>query len=240
LVQTVIPLFFAVRLLKAYLHRNGGQTGIGFRAHLLPCFLNSNLSGYLKFAISPGDIFLLGLISSPAQVAVYGLAKQLSSPFSIMQTTVQTAITPEIVMLAAKKRLKQLSNMISHYVLSMAVIGGLLLVLALITAKLTFSSVFASQYSEALPIFYVLTIAGWLLLVNAAFRPLAITMDLLRWHNAALAVSVLLLFVLLVTKRLNPMTLAYVQLVEAALLRPAFSFAVWTRMRSVFERGHVR
>jgi O-antigen/teichoic acid export membrane protein len=232
LVQSVPPLLDTFRLLKPFLTRTRLRgTSIDFRSEMLPCFLNSNLSGYLKFAISPGDIFLLGLVSTPSQVALYGLAKQLTAPFAMVQTTMQTAITPEIVFLRAKHRLKQLEQLITRYVLTASFIGGISLVLALVIGTILFSSIFAEQYSNALTIFYVLVVAAWLLLVMAVFRPVAITMDQLKWHNAALATSLLLLVALLATRRLNALTLAFVQLVEAAMLRPAFGVVVWKKLR---------
>jgi len=66
----------------------------------------NNLSGYLKFAINPGDLFFLGLFSSPTQVAFYGLAKQLTAPLALLQTNLQTAITPEITSLLTRAKIR--------------------------------------------------------------------------------------------------------------------------------------
>ncbi len=238
LVQCVPPLIKTAQLLKPFFaKRKATQANIDFTSDLIPFFFHSNLSGYLKFAISPGDIFLLGVFSSPSQVALYGLAKQLTAPFAIVQTTIQTAITPEIVLLRTRNRLKQLEHLIKRYVVCVGLLGGLFLVLALIIGFLIFSTFFSAQYANALPIFYILVTAAWLLLVMAVFRPLAITLDMLKWHNAALSISVLLIILLLAVNRLSAINMAFVQLIEAALLRSVFSFVVWSGLRTVARQS---
>src|SRR5205085_444230 len=85
------------------------------RSDLTSCLLNSNLSGYLRIGITPGDVFVLGLFSSPSQVALYGLAKQLTAPLSLLTTNTQTAISPEITSLIAKRRFQQLQRFVVQY-----------------------------------------------------------------------------------------------------------------------------
>jgi O-antigen/teichoic acid export membrane protein len=235
LVQTIPPLVKALRLVRPFLvHVEAGEDMPGLaksRPELVRCLFNSNLSGYLKFAIDPGDVFLLGLFSSPTQVALYGLAKQLTSPLALLQTTIQTAITPEITTLIAKLKLQQLRRLVTRYVRSAFVFGGLLLLSAILLGRLMILHFFPAQYVTALPIFYCLVVAAWLLLVFLAFRPLAVSLDLLRWHNLALLVSAVIVVVLIVAGELSALTMAYVQLAEAAILRLAFSLLVWKKLR---------
>ena len=193
---------------------------------------NSNLSGYLKFAINPGDIFLLGLFSSPSQVAIYGLAKQLAAPLSILQTTIQTAITPEVTSLAAKLKLDSLRRLVSRYVTLALIFGGIVAAAVLVFGHLLIKYAFTAGYIDSLPIFYCLVVAAWLLLILLVFRPVAVSLDLLRWLNAALIVSAALLLLLIVSRNLNALTLSYVQLIEAAILRPAFAMLVWKTLRA--------
>lgn len=112
LVQSVPPFVQGWRLVRPFL--SGVKPKEALRAlsaysrELRGCLVNSNLSGYLKFAISPGDMFFLGLFSSPSQVAIYGLARQLTAPLALLQTNIQTAIAPEITWLVAKQKFDQL------------------------------------------------------------------------------------------------------------------------------------
>ena len=233
MVQSVPPLVKALGLLRPFLGRTQSEEqGLTkYRPDLIRCLVSSNLSGYLKFAINPGDVFLLGLFSSPAQVALYGLAKQLTSPLAILQTTIQTAITPEITALMAKLKLQQLQRLVARYVVSALLFGGLFLLGAVLLGRLLILHLFSAQYVAALPVFYCLIVAVWLLLVFLVFRPLAVSLDLLKWHNLALLTSTVIVIVLIVAGGLNALTMAYMQLAEAAILRHSFSLLVWKKLR---------
>ena len=202
-----------------------------YRGEFFRCLFNSNLSGYLKFAIDPGDIFLLGVFSSPTQVALYGLAQRLVAPLTFLQTTIQTAVVPEITTLVAKLHLQQLQRLVARYVKSALAVGGLLLLGTLLLGRLLLLHFFSANYASALPVFYCLVIAAWLLLVLLVFRPLAVSLDLLKWHNLALFISAVVVAGLIIAGKLNALTMAYVQLAEAAILRLAFSILVWKRLR---------
>jgi O-antigen/teichoic acid export membrane protein len=244
LVQSIPPLLKSLRLVGPFLGRvnpdEDGEPLTKYRPELLRCFFNSNLSGYLKFAINPGDIFVLGLISTPTQVALYGLAKQLTSPLAMLQTTIQTAIIPEITSLIARAKLEQLQRLIARYVVSSFVLGGLLFLGLLFFGRLLIMHFFEAQYAMALPVFYTLALAAWLLLVFLMFRPLAVSLDLLKWHNLALLISAIVVVLLIVANDLNALTMAYVQLGEAAVLRLSFSLLVWKRLRHAGTGSHGR
>lgn len=235
LLQSVPPLLKALSLVRPFLAaavNNHSPVSAKFRSELIQCLFNSNLSGYLKFVISPGDVFLLGVFASPTQVALYGLAKQLTSPLALLQTTIQTAVAPEITNLIAKLRLRKLLRLVSRYVMSATIFGALLLVCALVLGRFLILHFFAAQYVDALPVFYCLLVAAWLLLVFVVFRPIALSLDLIKWHNLALLLSAMIAVWLIVTGRLNALTMAYVQLGEALLLRLSFSFLVWNRLQA--------
>jgi O-antigen/teichoic acid export membrane protein len=155
----------------------------------------------------------------------------MTSPLSILQATNQTAITPEITTLIAKLKLKQLERLIKRYVISAFMFGGLLLLSATLLGRFFIREFLAAPYAGSLPVFYCLAVAAWLLLVFLVFRPLAVSLDLLKWHNLALLVSTVLVLALVVTGALNALTMAYVQLAEAALLRSSFSLLVWSRLQ---------
>ena len=236
LLQIIPPLVKALRLVRPLLVNGQPRKDMpglaNFRPELVRCLFNTNLSGYLKFAIDPGDVFLLGLFSSPTQVALYGLAKQLTSPLALLQTTIQSAITPEITTLIAKIKLQQLQRLVRRYVASAFLFGGLLLLSVLVLGRFLILHFFAIEYARGLPVFYCLLVAAWLLLVLLVFRPLAVSLDLLKWHNLALSVSVVVVVVLIVAGQLSALTMAYVQLAEAAILRLSFSLLVWKKLRA--------
>lgn len=236
LLQVIPPFVKALRLVRPLLLLPVKASSIAseqtkYRREFSRCLFNSNLSGYLKFAIDPGDIFLLGVFSSPTQVALYGLAQRLVAPLTFLQTTIQTAVVPEITTLVAKLQLEQLQRLVARYVKSAFAVGGILLLGTLVLGRLLLLHFFSANYAVALPAFYCLVIASWLLLVLLVFRPLAVSLDLLKWHNLALFVSAVLVAGLIIAGKLNALTMASVQLAEAAILRLAFSVLVWKRLR---------
>jgi O-antigen/teichoic acid export membrane protein len=106
----------------------------------------------------------------------------------------------------------------------------LLLTGSLLLGRLLILRLIQPEYLAALPVFYVLIIAVWLMLVFLVFRPLAVSLDLLRWHNLALLTSAAVVIVLIVAGELNAMTMALIQLGEVVILRSLFCGLVWTRL----------
>jgi O-antigen/teichoic acid export membrane protein len=236
LVQTVPPLLQALRLLRPSLSgvnvRQSARALARYRPELVRCLFNSNVSGYLKFAISPGDIFLLGIFSTPEQVALYGLAKQLTAPLALLQTNLQTAITPEIISLVARRNLAQLKRLVSRYIGSAIILGGLLTICALLLGRLLVGWLSRPEYLSALPVFYALLIAVWGMTTLAVFRPLALGLDLLKWHNLAQLASSLIMFAVILAGELTALTMACVQLGGVLALRALFYIPVWKRLHA--------
>jgi O-antigen/teichoic acid export membrane protein len=236
-VQTLPPLAQAIQLLKPSLAgvkvKRAAQALAKYRGELMRCLFHSNLSGYLKFAISPGDIFLLGLFSTPAQVALYGLARQLAAPLALLQTNVQIAITPEVALLTARRKFEQLKRLVNRYLLSAFLLSGLVMMLALVPGRLLILWMSRAEYVAALPVFYILLAVAWLMLVFLVFRPLALSLDLLRWFNLGQLASTALLFLFIFKGGLTAMTMAYIQLAGALIVRLLFNIPVWTRLRAL-------
>lgn len=237
LVQTVPPLVQALRLVSPHLSvagtREAAHALAAHRRELAGCLFNSNLSGYLKVAINPGDLFFLGIFASPTQVALYGLAKQLTAPLALLQTNLQTVITPEITSLVAKGRFAQLKRLIGSYLVSALVLSSFLLISALLLGRLLFLRFFQPEYLPALPVYCVLVVVASLLLIFLVFRPLAVSLDLLRWHNLGLLVSAAIVLCFIIAGDLNAMTMAYIQLADVLILRSLFNLLVWMRLRAL-------
>ena len=236
-VQTLPPLVETLRLLRPALSglevKPAARALAAHRPELISCLFNSNLSGYLKFAISPGDLFLVGVFSTPAQTALYGLARQLTAPLALLQTNIQTAITPEVTSLAARRKFAQLKGLVSRYVAAAFLSGSLLLASGLLLGRLLIIWLARPEYLPALPVFYSLLAAAWLILIFLVFRPVALGLDLLKWHNLAHMVSAAALLIFIAAGRLDALTMGFVQLAGAALLRPLFNLPVWARLRAL-------
>ncbi len=235
LIQSVFPLLLTLSLVKQVLSaakiKEALQALAAHRRAIRACLMNSNLSGYLKFAISPGDIFLLGLFSTPAQLAWYGLAKQLTAPLAFLQTNIQTVVTPEISALVAGRKFAQLKRLLAQYLKFTFALGSFLLVGVVLLGRIFIVNMLPAEYAAALPVFYLLSVAAWLMLVMLVFRPLALNLDLLRWHNLVLLASTAIVILFIVVGRLNAMTMAYIQLAEVLILRSLFGVIITRRLR---------
>lgn len=236
-IQTVPPLVQSLRLVRPYLSdvnpTLAARALAPHRPELTRCLFNSNLSGYLQVATSPGDVFLMGIFCSPAQVALYGLAKQLIAPIALLLTNVQFALTPEVALIIAGRKLRQLKRLISGYFALALGGGGALLACTLLAGRFLVLRFSRPEYAEALPVFYILATAAWVLLVYAVLRPLALSLDLLKWDNLAQLATVVTLIALVLSGRLDAMTLAFVQLAGALPLRLLFNVPVWKRLRAL-------
>jgi O-antigen/teichoic acid export membrane protein len=237
LVQTVPPLVRAWRLVQPVFGglevKAAARALAGYRSELLRCLFHSNLSSYLQLTVSPGDIFLLGVFAPPTEVALYGLARQLAAPPAILQANVQAALTPEVTSLAAKGQWIPLERLVRRYVASAFALGGLLVGATLLFGHLFTSWLARPEYVTALWVLPPLLLASWLLLIFLVFRPLAISLDLLRWHNLALAVSSVVLLALVLAGGWNAWTMAGAQLAAALIIRPLFTIPAWLRLRSL-------
>ena len=235
LIQSVVPLARTFSLLKPF-HDEFKFSEVlralqPYRREIKSCLVNSNLSGYLKLAISPGDLFLLGLFSSTTQVAWLGLAKQLIAPLAFLQTNIQTAVIPEISGLVAAAKFNQLKRLMRRYLYQMSVMGTIMLVMIVVVGRFLILNILPVEYAGALPAFYLLAIASSLMLAFLIFRPLALNLDLLRWHNLILLMSSIAAVGLILTGRLSALNIAWIQLGEVVILRSLFGFALYHRLR---------
>jgi O-antigen/teichoic acid export membrane protein len=234
LVRSLPPLVQALRIVKPLLAKRNAtaasRSSERFRSELIRCLFNSNLSGYLRIGINPGDLFLLGLFSSPAQVALYGLAKQLTAPLSLLTTNTQTAISPEITSLIAKREFRRLRRFVVQYV-GLALIVSVGLLLAAFLVGPTLLRLFQPQYAAALPSLYILLTVVGITLVFVAFRPLAVSLDLLKWHNLGLLVSSGIVIVFIFVAELTAFRMACIQLVDTLIVRSLFNLLVWNRLK---------
>lgn len=236
-VQTVPPLAFLLRLMRASLSgiefKSAMRSLNKYRRELLGCLFHSNVSGYLKFAVNPGDVFLLGLFSTPAQVALYGLARQLTAPLALLQTNAQTAVTPEVMSLVAARRFAQLRRLVSRYVAAATALGVICVACGLLLGRFVIAWLSRPEYEAALPVFYVLLVVASVMLAAVVFRPASIGLDLMRWYNLGLLLSALVVFAFVFVGGLDARRMAYAQLAGALIVRLVCNVPVWSRLRAL-------
>jgi len=115
--------------------------------------------------------------------------------------------------------------------LASALIISLCLLLAALLLGPTLLRLFQPQYAAALPSFYILMTVVAISLVFVAFRPLAVSLDLLKWHNLGLLVSSSIVIVFLFVGELTAFRMACIQLVDTLIVRSLFNLVVWKRLK---------
>jgi O-antigen/teichoic acid export membrane protein len=238
-VQSVPPLVQALRMVKPLLARNT-QPAMQRPAQHCPGLARfmfcSTLSGSLRIGLNPGDVFFLGFFSSPTQVALYGLAKQLTAPLSLLATNTQTAITPEITTLVAQRKFNQLKRFLGGYVASATIASGLLLISAFLLGRKLLSGLFQPEYADALPVFHVLISVVGIQLVFLAFRPLAVSLDFLKWHNLGTLLSSCAVVIFALVAGLSAFSMAWIQLADILIVRLLSNVMVWMQLKRLTEK----
>jgi O-antigen/teichoic acid export membrane protein len=241
-VQTVPALLLALRLVWVSLSgiklKQAARGLSGHRPQLLKCLFHSNLSDYMRFALNPGDVFLLGLVSSPAQVALYSLARQLTAPLAHLQTNAQTAVAPEVIWLAAERKFAQLRRLVRRFSLSASVLGFAAVAGGLLLGRTFVSLLSRPDYLAALPVFYVILVVASLMPAVAVLRPVSVSLDLLGWFNVGLLTSAAAVLAFAASGRLDAMNMAYAQLAGALVLRFICNVPVWVRLRALAGGEH--
>ncbi len=101
----------------------------------LAMLFQTNLAGYFRLAFSPGDIFLLGLFSTPTQVALYGFAAQLAKPLTVLNSNLQVALTPEVTTLWADQDVHRLRQLTRRYIIGVGAVAAVLVAVAAFLAE---------------------------------------------------------------------------------------------------------
>ena len=195
-VRTVPPLIIAFRQVGSYFRateRGVREALEPHRAGLLSTLWQTNIAGYLKLGAEQGGSFLLGVLSTPTQVALYGIARQLVRPIKMLQGNVQTAIMPEVYALRAKGKNAQLYQLCRRFVSTKVLLGGIGVVAAFLLVEPVILLVTTPEYLDAVPVFYIMIATVYSTFATLVFYPLTVAMDKMKRRNLCVAVRFLYL-----------------------------------------------
>jgi len=223
LISSVLPLAFSIWTHWKYVIYKP-ITGSAYNSiidnwkKIKSTLLQTNLTALLKLGSDTGGIFLLGVLSSPAQVALYSIANQLLRPFALAQNGIQTAIMPEIVSLCANSKYLYLYGLIKKYTFKALIGAGLLLITIIPISKPLLLFITSEEYILALPVVYILSANATIGLVSSIYYSLAVSMDKLWKRN--LIVSFRFIYLALgVAFGLNAIILAIVSLLGSITVK---------------------
>jgi O-antigen/teichoic acid export membrane protein len=234
--QTLIPLVLAMRIIAPYLFLKEYPILHSLRQHgrmIFAAAFNTNLYGYLyKLTGPPGDLFLIGVFASPYHVAIYNIAQQIIRAVIVLQTNIQTAVTPEIVSLWAKKQFHKLYQALlrfSGYSFSLGIIA---VVFGFVLARPLVLIISSNEYLDAAYILYILILKVYITFSTLPFYSLTLSMDMLIRRNIALFAQLILTGLVIIVS-LTAFNMALLQLVGVLLVFLICDLPVGLKLREM-------
>lgn len=164
-----------------------------FSQEIRSTLLQTSLFGILQSGTQVGGLFLLGILGTPVQVALLGMSTQLARPLNLMQSSIGSAIAPEVTRMLAGGKVKSLLKFLKRYFQistgSMMVLfgGAWFLVPEIVPHVLT------PDYLEAIPVFLVFLASSGLMIIFQPCLPVAIARGEVGRRNLAVCVRFLYL-----------------------------------------------
>jgi len=222
------PLWsFAARILKL-------QPLRGHFRDLRSTLGQTSLFGMLNAGSEAGGVFLLGIFGSSAQVALAGMAVQMSRPLTVLQSSLGSAVNPEVTRLYAKGETAYLLTFLKRY---MRTIGSLVCAGILVVALLgpwSVRLVLKPAYLDAIPVFMVLVISYGLTLIFQPFLAVAIMRGEVGRRNLLVSFRFLYLAIA-VWLGIDAMAVALVLLIGNLSVRFFNDLPLYRRLRKLAE-----
>ncbi len=153
----------------------------------------TSLFGILSGSSEVGGIFLLGLLGAPAQVAILGMSVQLSRPFILVQSSLGTALSPEISRLHAERKHRDLYDFVVKFVGAFLVLVTVAVGLLWFFTPIIVGNFLDVSYLTAVPVFLILMISNGLMMAFQPCLPVAIAQGRVGRRNLAVCARFLYL-----------------------------------------------
>ena len=134
----------------------------------------TSLFGILNGGSEVGGVFLLGIFGSKTQVALAGMAVSLSRPLMVLQSSLGSAVNPEISRLYAKGEMVSLLTFLKRYMRTVGLLVCASILVVPFLAPWCINFLLRPAYLDAIPVFMVLVISYGLTLIFQPFLAVAI------------------------------------------------------------------
>lgn len=196
----------------------------------------TSLFGILRGSSEIGGIFLLGLVGTPTQVALLGMSVQLSRPFILIQTSLGTALSPEISRLHAEKKHRALYALVIKFMSVFLVLVTFAVLLLWWVTPTIVKAFLEESYLRAIPVFLILMVSNGLVMAFQPCLPVAIAQGEVGRRNLAVCVRFLYLGLACIPG-LTAMGVAWSILAGNLTVRLANDLPLLRRMRLAARTG---
>ena len=181
---------------------------------------HTNLGTYLRIVSAPGDVFLLGIFSTPREVGLYTFSYAVATIFSSLQSNLQTVITPEIIKLWHNKEFDRIKSLLRRIMVP-SIIGGIIITAISIPLVRPLIVWFASsEYLAAAPIITMLMILQLATIAITPVIPVALSIDAYKTYNYSNIINVALMATFLFSPiPKNALTMGTFQLIAGFIYR---------------------
>lgn len=230
IIQTFLPLIIILH--KAVKNNfNASYLREGFRSWSLiwssakSAIIGTSFGNYLKILFNPGDIILLGALTSPTQVGIYGFAKTLASPIQSIGSVLQTVYTPIVTSLLEKNNVTSIKDLLVKNILLFACsFFGYLLIFILVGSEIILY-VSSKDFFASLGPFYLLIAASSLTFMTGnIIYPIILVRDKLFWLNFIYICSITIIIFIFNIFYIDALLFASAQFILAFL---SFIFHCW-------------
>ncbi len=202
-----------------------------FRKNLVSTFVQTNIMGYLRLFASPGDTFLVGIFSTPEQVAFYSIATTLTRMFNLYINNARTSITPEITTLYAEGRFRHLHKFFARQFVVGVLIAAPIFLAFVLFGKPVIALLSKPQYLSAYTVILVFILNYLSSFQFIGFYPLAMVMNKLGLRNLYMLGAVFATFLAIFTVGLNALTMALLGLLRTLGLNYGFNLPLYFQIR---------
>mgnify|MGYP001626731402 FL=1 len=194
----------------------------------------TSLFGILNGGSEVGGVFLLGIFGSKTQVALAGMAVSLSRPLTVLQSSLGSAVNPEVSRLYARGEIANLLIFLRRYIRSIGLLvcAGILVVPILGPWCINF--LLRPAYLDALPVFMVLVISYGLTLVFQPFLAVAIMRGEVGRRNILVSFRFIYLGIA-VYLGINAMAIALVLLIGNLSVRFLNDLPLYKRLKKLAD-----
>lgn len=202
------------------------------------CLFQTSLIRYLKASSDQGGIFMLGILGSSAQVAIFGMAYQLTRPLMLVLSSVGSAVGPEVHRLINDESWQKVAKICKIFFLAgipLTVVSGLI---SWFLGPYLVDWFLKPEYKEAVTVFTILLVAYLTMISTMPFFPAAVALDELKWRNVIVGLrTVYLAFVMVFWP--SAIAVASVFLAGSLTTRVFNDWGLYKKLRQGVERDSI-